>query len=214
MEEKGEKMRCKKSNKLIYLYLSDQLSENKRKILENHLTTCPKCALEFALIKKTIEATKSLEEIALPLEVSERIKTRVRQEREKVIKEQKSEISKPHPILKYALVGSSTILILFLGLVVSIIIYSFRGGIVAERPATKEESLYGTFQSENKSNITEKEKAYEKYFLEIYSFKEGKWNNQDAYTFEVGLRNRQTNNLDYRETMIFDIKTWNIFIKK
>jgi len=53
-------MKCKEVKKLLSAYLDDELSMNKRQLVEEHLKVCSDCALEFASFQSVDRLTTSL----------------------------------------------------------------------------------------------------------------------------------------------------------
>ena len=71
-------MDCKETLKLISIYIDEELDEDARWELELHVDRCQRCQRELESLRRTIELTRSLEEVSPPANLASRIQKRVK----------------------------------------------------------------------------------------------------------------------------------------
>ncbi len=76
-------MECKDIREKLGAYLEEVVPPEERRIIEDHLNSCPKCAKNLADLKKAGELVKNLAEVEPPAWLTQKIMSRVRKESEK-----------------------------------------------------------------------------------------------------------------------------------
>lgn len=76
-------MNCHQIQEQLSQYLDNRLDDEKRSEIEEHLAACPRCLPEAKLLSDGIKGVAGLPEIAPPAGFSQRVMTRIRNEKEK-----------------------------------------------------------------------------------------------------------------------------------
>ncbi len=76
-------MECNGIKEKLCAYLEGTLSSEEKKLIKEHLNSCPQCNTALEDLKKTGELVKSLEEVEPPAWMTQKIMARIRAEQEK-----------------------------------------------------------------------------------------------------------------------------------
>jgi len=82
-------MNCKKTRKLLQLYIDDALTFGEKQLVEQHLEECSACRTELKSLSATVKLIKSLPEVSTPPNFTENLMSKISQieeeERGKII---------------------------------------------------------------------------------------------------------------------------------
>ena len=74
------KINCCQLAELLFDYVSGELSDERRTLLEEHLRVCPPCMVYVETYRVTIRLTKCLKAAPMPPEVAQRLRAAVERE--------------------------------------------------------------------------------------------------------------------------------------
>jgi len=76
-------MNCKKTKKLLQLYIDDALTFGEKQLVEQHLEECSACRTELKSLSATVKLIKSLPEVSTPPNFTENLMSKISQIEEK-----------------------------------------------------------------------------------------------------------------------------------
>ena len=76
-------MNCKKTRKLLQLYIDDALTFGEKQLVEQHLEECSACRTELKSLSATVKLIKSLPEVSTPPNFTENLMSKISQIEEK-----------------------------------------------------------------------------------------------------------------------------------
>ena len=76
-------MNCKKTKKLLQLYMDDALTFGEKQLVEQHLEECSACRTELKSLSATVKLIKSLPEVSTPPNFTENLMSKISQIEEK-----------------------------------------------------------------------------------------------------------------------------------
>lgn len=85
MTEDAPEFTCARMQTSISAMLDGELSEEDALILQAHLSTCPACASEVALLEQVADSVRALPEVELPFGLERRIRTAIAREEQGVL---------------------------------------------------------------------------------------------------------------------------------
>lgn len=71
-------MKCSEFKKLIFDYMENELDFKTKNDFKLHVSTCKNCLQDLEEFSKSVELLRQLKEITLPVELDEKIKTRLK----------------------------------------------------------------------------------------------------------------------------------------
>jgi hypothetical protein len=74
-------MNCKKTKKLLQLYIDDSLTFGEKQLVEQHLEKCSECRAELKSLSAVVRLIKSLPEVSTPPNFTENIMAKISQEK-------------------------------------------------------------------------------------------------------------------------------------